>query len=166
MAILFSLNLMFNMGHFGFSYIGCIFLVLLFVPNLFFLSNKPQNYTSKNENPILVCLERVGEVSTSTCAILFSDFNLKPLNLWSIFFFLACIMMFLYEIFWIRYFRSEKRMCDFYRSFLKIPVAGATLPVLAFLLLGIYGKVFWLMIAAIILGVGHIGIHLQHKKEI
>ena len=47
-----------------------------------------------------------------------------------------------------------------------IPLAGATLPVAAFFLLGIYGRVIWLCIAAIILGIGHIGIHYQHSREI
>lgn len=48
--------------------------------------------------------------------------------------------MVLYEIYWIRYFRSEKTMRDFYSSLLGVPVAGATLPVAAFMLLAIYGK--------------------------
>lgn len=74
--------------------------------------------------------------------------------------------MVLYEIYWLRYFKSEKTMKDFYSSLLGIPVAGATLPVVAFLLLGIYGKNLLLIIAAVILGIGHIGIHLNHKKEI
>ena len=47
-----------------------------------------------------------------------------------------------------------------------IPVAGATLPVVAFLLLGIYGRNIFLIISTIVLGIGHIGIHLNHKKEL
>ena len=74
-------------------------------------------------------------------------------------------LMVLYEIFWIRYFRSEKTMQDFYSSILGIPVAGATLPVLAFMLLAIYGKNPIMVIAVVILGIGHIGIHLMHKRE-
>jgi len=57
-------------------------------------------------------------------------------------------------------------MDDMYSSFIGIPVAGATLPVLAFLCLGIYGKNVFLIISTIILGIGHIGIHLGHKKEL
>ena len=57
-------------------------------------------------------------------------------------------------------------MKDFYSSFLGVPVAGATLPVAAFFLLGIYGCNIFLLTAVIILGIGHIGIHLQHKNEI
>lgn len=46
----------------------------------------------------------------------------------------------------------------------RVPVAGVTLSVTVFLLLGIYGKVIWMVISAIILGIGHIGIHLEHRK--
>lgn len=74
--------------------------------------------------------------------------------------------MILYEIYWVRYFKSNKTMRDFYSSLLGVPVAGATLPVIAFLLLGIYGKNIFLILATIILGIGNIGIHLNHKKEL
>ena len=66
----------------------------------------------------------------------------------------------------MRYFQSERKLSDFYSDFLGIPLAGATLPVLAFLVLGIYGKVACMLIAAVILGIGHIGIHLQHRNSI
>ena len=79
---------------------------------------------------------------------------------------LSIVLMALYEIYWIRYFRSGKTMEDFYSSLLGIPVAGATLPVLAFLSLALYGKNIFLGIAVLILGIGHIGIHWMHKKEI
>ena len=73
--------------------------------------------------------------------------------------------MIFYELYWIRYFRSEKSMKVFYSSFLGVPVAGATLPVLAALFLAVYGKNPFLFGAGVILGIGHIGIHLQHRKE-
>lgn len=73
--------------------------------------------------------------------------------------------MVLYEIYWIRYFRSPKTMDDFYSSLLGIPVAGASLPVMFFLCLSIYGKNPFLLIAVVILGIGHIGIHLGHRRE-
>ena len=56
-------------------------------------------------------------------------------------------------------------MGDFYSSLFGVPVAGATLPVAAFFLLAIYGKNIFLALAVIILGVGHIGIHLMHREE-
>ena len=110
--------------------------------------------------------EGVGEVLVSCFALIFSDFNIKPWSPWSWWLVVSFVLMILYEVFWIRYFRSEKTMKDFYSSILGIPVAGATLPVLAFLLLAIYGKNIILGIAVVILGIGHIGIHLMHRREI
>ena len=52
-----------------------------------------------------------------------------------------------------------------YSSILGIPVAGASLPIIAFLLLSIYGRNPLLGIATVILGIGHIGIHLMHARE-
>ena len=152
-------------GTFGFSYIGFIFLLLLFLPNIIWARNKPQGYSSDNENKVLLILERTGEVLTSCCALIFSNFNIQTWSLWSLWLIIAFILMLMYELWWIKYFRSNKTMKDFYSSFIGIPVAGATLPVLAFLLLGIYGKVIWMIISSIILGIGHIGIHLQHYKN-
>ena len=57
-------------------------------------------------------------------------------------------------------------MKDFYSSFLGIPVAVTTLPIIAFLFLGIYGKNPFLILSVIILGIGHIGIHWNHRKEL
>lgn len=153
-------------GHFGFSYIGFILLLMLMIPNLIWTKNQPLNYTSVSENKILSIFERIGEVLVTCIALIFSDFNIHKWSLWAIWLYIAAILMILYEGYWIRYFKSQKTLADFYCSFCGIPVAGATLTVFAFLCLGIYGKVIWLIIAVIILGIGHIGIHLQHLREL
>ena len=72
----------------------------------------------------------------------------------------------MYEAWWVRYFRSERKLSDFYSDFFGIPRAGATLPVAAFFMLGIYGKIVCMLIATVILGIGHIGIHIQHRRSI
>lgn len=153
--------------NFGFSYVGLIFLIMLTVPNIIWSKNKPEGYDSyaKNENKILLVLERVGEAS-STCLLLISaDLNIGEISARLFFLLAALALMILYEVFWCRYFRSLKTMRDFYASLLGIPVAGATLPVAALLLLGIYGGNILLLVSGAILGTGHIGIHLQHRKE-
>ena len=141
---------------------------MLFIPNILWIKNKPNDYDkyTVNENNILLCLERIGEVAVSGLSLIFVDFNVGTLCIWSLWLFAALICMLLYEIYWIRYFRSSKTMKDFYSSLWGIPVAGATLPVIAFFLLAIYGKNILLGIAVVILGIGHIGIHIKHKKEI
>ena len=63
------------MGHFGFSYVGLIFLILLFVPNVFWTKHMPKGYTAAGENKALQGLERAGEVLTSCCVLIFSYFN-------------------------------------------------------------------------------------------
>lgn len=154
--------------HFGFSYIGLLFLLMLFIPNFIWAKNKPKDYEKYvgNENKILLCFERVGEILVCCFALIFSDFNVRAFTPWSLWILLALLSMLLYEYFWIRYFKSDKTMKDFYSSVLGIPVAGATLPVCAFFLLGIYGRNILLMAAVVILGIGHIGIHRAHEKEI
>ena len=154
--------------HFGFSYIGFIFLLMLMIPNIIWNKNQPKNYGKyvKNENKVLLIFERIGEMLVTCISLIFSDFNINKISNWTIILLIAFILMILYEIYWIRYFKSNKTMKDMYSSLLKIPVAGATLPVVAFLLLGIYGKNVFLIISTIILGIGHIGIHLNHKKEL
>ena len=154
------------LGHLGFSYIGLIFLLMLFIPNIIWTRKKPQGYIPENENKLLLILERVGQALTTICALIFNDFNLHGWSNWSWWLIAAFMLMTMYELWWVRYFRSERKLSDFYSSFLGIPLAGSTLPVISFFLLGIYGRVIWLLIAATILGIGHIAIHIQHSKEL
>lgn len=154
------------MGHIGFSYIGLFYLLLLFLPNLVWTRNQPEGYEGQSENRILAAFERIGQICAACCALMFSDFNLRPWSAWNLWLIVSLLLMALYEVWWVRYFRSSKTQADFYRSLLGIPVAGATLPVLAFLLLGIYGKVVWMVLSTLILGVGHIGVHLQHLRRL
>ncbi len=152
----------------GFSYIGLIFLLMLFIPNLFWSKHKPENYDKyvKNENKTLRIFEGAGQVLVTCIVLIFKDFNIKTGSWWIIWLMLSFVFMVLYEIYWIKYFKSKKTMQDFYSSLLGIPVAGASLPVIAFLLLAVYGKSIPLLIAVVILGIGHIGIHINHKKEL
>ena len=153
------------LGHLGFSYLGLIYLLMLFVPNIIWGRRQPTGYDSSGENKVLVWLERIGQVCCTCCALFFSDFNLKRFSAWSIWFVVSFLLMIIYEICWVRYFAGEHTMLNFYRSFFGIPVPLAVLPVAGFLLLGIYGRVIWMIISAVILGIGHIGIHLGHYRE-
>ena len=153
---------------FGFSYVGLGFLLMLFIPNIIWTKHKPRDYEKyvRNENRILLSLERAGEMLVCCVSLIFSDFNLRKPDLWSIWLALAVLAMLLYECYWIRYFRSRQEMTDFYSSFLGVPVAGASLPVAAFFFLGIYGRNPLMLIATTVLGIGHIGIHLAHRREV
>ena len=153
--------------HFGFSYVGLIYLVMLFLPNMIWSKNQPADYEkyAANESKVLLAFERTGEVLVSALCLIFSDLNIRSIRPWSVVLLISFLLMVLYEVYWIRYFRSEKTMADMYSGILGIPVAGATLPVLAFGLLAVYGGNLPMLIAVVILGIGHIGIHLAHRKE-
>lgn len=156
------------MFHFGFSYVGFIYLLMLFIPNIIWTKHKPVNYEeySQKESKVLQIIEKIGEILVCCCVLIFSDFNIKFNSIWCIGLIGSFILMVLYEIYWIRYFRSKKEMSDFYKSICGFPVAGATLPVCAFILLGVYGGNVFLIVSTIILGIGHIGIHANHYKSI
>lgn len=149
--------------NFGFSFVGLVFLIMLFVPNILWSKYPPKEYDefSKNENKLLLILERIGEVLV-TCLVLLTDIRFS----WSLILIIAFVLMILYEMYWFRYFKGNHTMKDMYSSFLAIPLPGATLPVLAVFLLGIYANNIFLVISSIILGIGHIGIHYSHKQEI
>ena len=70
--------------HFWFSYIGLIWLILLFVPNLIWTKHKPKDYDKYvgNENRVLLALERAGQVIVTATALMFSDFNFKGWDFW------------------------------------------------------------------------------------
>lgn len=149
---------------FGFSYVGLIYLLMLFIPNMIWAKNPPEGYTAEYENKVLTIIERIGEVLCTCCSLIFVEFNIRD-TVWIVWLGLSFVFMLLYEIYWVRYFKSEKKLEDFYRPMLGVKVPGATFPVIAFFLLGIYGTNIFLIISSLILGIGHIGIHMQHYKK-
>ena len=151
---------------FGFSIVGVVFLAMLFVPNIIWGKHQPPGYAeiSKNENRILLALERIGEVAASIAAVIFvcpQGFSF-PWLLWLI---AAFALMLLYEIAWVRYFKGEGTIADMYRPLGPIPIPLASLPVCALFLLGIWYQSPITLAAAIVLGIGHIGIHLGHVRD-
>ena len=115
---------------------------------------------------MLRALERIGQALTVAAALVFADTNLRPWSPWSWWLVAATVLMFAYEASWIRYFASDPTERDLYGTRLGVPVPLATLPVAAFLLLGVYGRLIPLIIATVVLGIGHIGIHLQHDRSL
>lgn len=155
------------LGTLGFSYIGLIYLLMLFIPNIVWTKRQPDGYAelAKNENKVLLLFERVGQVLIVISVLIFSDYNPTEFSAWTAWLIISFLLMIIYEIVWIRYF-IKPTLKNFYGSFLFIPIPLALLPVIAFLLLGIYGQVIWLIVSALIIGIGHIGVHIQHNKSI
>lgn len=149
-------------GTFGFSYVGLIFLACLYIPNMLFAKNPPKDVLKFKENKLLLAFERAGQALCSVLVLIFSDYNVHKLGLWSLWLGASAVLMLLYLLCWCRYFTGEHKTIDFLRPFLGIPIPMAILPVAAVLLLSVYGKVLLLTIAGVILGIGHIGITAQN----
>ena len=156
-------------GTLGFSWIGALYLVALFAPNILWARKKPQGYDelAAREPRALVAIERAGEVAVSLGALVFAQTNPhSPVDEWWGWLIVSVSCMFLYEAAWRNYFASGCELEEMYAPLLGIPVPLASLPVTAFALLGIYGRAWPLVVAAVILGIGHIGIHLLHWREL
>ncbi|MCR4617968.1 MAG: hypothetical protein K5669_07255 [Lachnospiraceae bacterium] len=149
---------------------------MLFVPNIIWAKKaKPRGYdeAAKKENKVLLIFERIGQVAVTCSLLVFVAINphimLLPEGLFIdfkiIIWLAAFVLMVFYEVFWIRYFCSKKTMKDYYRSLAGFPLAGATLPVIAVFLLGLYSGNIVIIVSDVILGIGHIGIHYGHTKE-
>lgn len=152
------------MGQFGFSYVGLLYLMMLFTPNAFWAKNKPIDAQPITEHKVLLFFERVGQALCTSIVLVFRNFNLAPFSQRSIWLLVSFSLMLLYELCWVRYFIGPHTEKTFYQSFCGVPIPLAVLPVLAFFFLGVYGGVIWLCISAVLLGIGHIGIHIQHVK--
>ncbi|MBQ2652196.1 MAG: hypothetical protein IJF83_01445 [Methanobrevibacter sp.] len=149
--------------NFEFSFVALLLLIMLFVPNILWSRCPPKDYEkhSKNENRILLALERIGEILVVVFS-LFCGVNFS-LNLFLI---LVFAVMLIYEAYWVRYFTGSKTMHDMYESFCHVPLPGATLPVFSFLLLGFCANDVLLILSSLVLGIGHIGIHYFHNAEL
>ena len=153
---------------FGFSWAGLVFLLMLYVPNILWARRKPEGYdeASEKENRTLLAFERTGEALVSALMLFSGDPAPREAGLRVLWLIAAFALMLLYEAWWIRYFRSERTMSDFYSPILGIPVAGATLPVLAVLLFAAYCRNPLLLVSGIVLGIGHVGIHIGHRRAL
>lgn len=132
------------------------------IPNIVGSFYLPKELSTLKENKYYVALERVGQVGSVICLVIFKDFNLMAFSMWSIWIIISFGCLVLYEVSWIRYLKSNHNMSNFYRSLMGIPMPMVILPIISFVLLGIYGKVAWLILFAVLFGIGHIKIHSQH----
>ena len=99
--------------HFGFSYVGLIFMAMLFTPNIIWTKNQPQNYEkyASNENKILLLFERVGEVLVTCLMLIFKDLNFQI-------YFLAGLSSWLNHV--VLYFQKYMHYFLFFLVFLKL----------------------------------------------
>lgn len=142
---------------------GVLHLLLLLVPNLLWLCHRPEGPDTVRESRILQNFERIGQVLVVT-GLLCWPFPSPALRPWSLWLAASLLLMALYEVWWIQYFRGPATHAAMHSPLWGIPMAGATLPSAALLLLSVYGRSITFLLAAVVFAVGHVGIHWQHHR--
>jgi len=101
------------LGNFGFSYIGLIYMLMIVIPNVLWARRKPAGYDPSGENKVPLMFERVGQVLCTASVLLFTDYTPRVFEPWTVWFVVSAALMILYEVYWIRYFRSSRTVRDF-----------------------------------------------------
>lgn len=146
-------------GKLGLSWInifGLVFVILLLIPNIVY-AVKVKNQENKCKNKFMIILEQIGRYG---CMFLMV-FNVGIFEFRSIYAFLAylfgnTLIMVLYWIFWILYFCKQTYIRQ---------IMLAVLPTCMFLLSGIALLHYFLIIFAVIFGIGHIYVTNENKVD-
>ncbi|MBR1684588.1 MAG: hypothetical protein IJ708_05575 [Clostridia bacterium] len=141
----------------GFSYVGFVYAIMLLFPYLRERRKLPEEdrRCARPEGGVLRVCQRIGAILTCAVGLLFSDFNLREWTLWSLWLCASMLCMACYVLYHLS--RGRDRSGRLF--------AGAICPVLVFLFLGIYGVNVWLMLAAVLYGIGNIGLRLLAARE-
>jgi len=67
-------------GQLGFSYVGLVYLLMLWIPNAIWSKNKPIDYRLDRENRVLLIFERAGQVCCTCCVLIFNDLKMTPFS--------------------------------------------------------------------------------------
>jgi hypothetical protein len=70
---------------------------MLTIPNLIWTKCQPKGYDYQDENKVLLVFERAEQVCVTCTALVFSNFNIQPWSVWSLWLIAAAVFMLLYE---------------------------------------------------------------------
>jgi hypothetical protein len=134
--------------------------LLVLLPNLAAVFFPPRKQLEKPGKPdpkqlqLFTVLERIGQVA---CFVLPFFYRLAFSSvIRGIALAVMALVLAVYYAGWVRYLVLGQDEALFYRPLLGIPLPMAVMPVLYFLAAALLLGSFWLLLAAILLGVGHI----------
>ncbi|MHB8063844.1 MAG: hypothetical protein ACYDG2_14625 [Ruminiclostridium sp.] len=139
----------------GFSIIGLLIAVFIFLPNLLFMIYPPKNVPDelKDAGIIFTVLERIGQVACLVILVISRD-SYKNVNI-DIWFILMVLCVILYYSLWVRYVVKGHDLSLAFKPLIFIPIPMAIFPVLAFGFAALWGKSISLVIAVVLLAIGH-----------
>lgn len=150
----------------GFSIIGTMIAIAIFIPNLLMIKFPPNNVPkdSKDVGIIFTVLERIGQVGCILILVISkNNFEKLTINIWAIFMGL-CILT--YYFLWGRYVVKGQEYKLLWEPLSFIPIPMAVFPVGAFLFAAFLGKSIWLGILVVFLGIGHFANSWYSYKEL
>lgn len=150
----------------GFSVIGTLIAIAIFIPNLLIIKFPPNNAPKdlKDVGVIFTILERVGQVGCIVILVISREnFEKLTIDIWAVFMGLCIII---YYFLWTRYVVKGQEYKLLWKPLGFIPIPMAVFPVGAFLFAAALGKSIWLGILVIFLGIGHFANSWHSYKEL
>ena len=136
---------------YGFSVMGFLFVVFLLLPSFYWVNLPDYDRYRSEKQGIFQGIERIGLTASICIAMIFRNFNYQGFQFRLFFLILAWAALLLYELHWMVCVR---------RKIPPVSVGKLSMTVLspaALVLLGIYGNAWWLVLTAVVYGIGHVG---------
>lgn len=127
--------------------LGIVILILL--PNIIY-AFKIKTFENKCKNRLMNLLEQVGRYGSMffmTFNIGLYEFGFRSDEAFVIWLIITILLLFLYWLFWYLFFRSPQET---------LPILLAIIPVVIFIISGIFLRHWLLIISGILFGIGHI----------
>jgi hypothetical protein len=77
-----------------------VWLLVLFIPNLIWTEKQLKQYkiVSAKENKVLIAFERAGQICVTSFVLIFNDFDIQKVSLWTIWLAVSFLLSTLYEV--------------------------------------------------------------------
>jgi hypothetical protein len=139
----------------GFSIIGLLIAVFIFLPNVLFIIFPPKNVPDglKDAGIVFTVLERIGQAGCLVLLVMSKEnYQDVIINRW---FVLMVLCIIAYYCLWIRYVVKGHYFSLAFMPVLLLPIPMAIFPVLAFVFAALWGKSIFLGSAVVLLAIGH-----------
>lgn len=153
----------------GYSIVGLVLALVIFLPSILFYPLFPPKDDDKNRprtepHRLFTLLEKAGQAGCIVVLLVYKD-GFPAETLLSPFAIAMAVCIAVYYAFWIRYLIKGRHTGDLFGNVGFIPVPLALFPVLAFGFAAAWSQSLVLAVAALLLGLGHIPVTLHTQKE-
>jgi len=150
--------------------LGGIITLLVLLPNLLAVFFPPSTRLADDPQPnrsglqIMTVVERIGQAGSFVIPFFYRVTLTSSIQAIALAIMVGALA--LYYAGWVRYLVQGRTEVLFYRSLLGIPLSMAIMPVIYFLAASALLGSVWLLLAAVLLGVGHITVTWLQSRRI